>query len=78
MCDAFAIHLMVWGVLQIHFAPVLFYLVLVLAVPEEDPPSQQGCLTRPYQKVVQVSDSSQESLGEEVSHLQQLTKQLMY
>ena len=59
-----------------YLAQVLFCFVLVLAVPEEDPPSQQGCLTRPYQKVVQVSNLSQESPGEELSHLQQLTKQL--
>ena len=74
-CDKFAIDLMVGGVLQMHLAQVLFCFVLVLAVPEGDLPSQQGCLTRPCRKVGQASDLSPESLGEEVLHLQQLTEQ---
>ena len=75
-CDPFALYLMLWGVLQMHLAQVLSCYLTVLAVLEEDLPSQQGCLTRHGWKVEQVSDLSQGSLGEEGFHLQQLTKQL--
>lgn len=59
-----------------HLAWVLFCSAVVLASPEEGPPSQQGCPMRPCQKVGQVAGLSQGSLGEEVSHLQQPNKQL--
>ena len=59
-----------------HLAQELFCCVTVLAIPEEGSPSQQGCLTQPCWKLGQVAGLSQGSLGEEVSHVQQLNMQL--
>lgn len=59
-----------------HLAQVLFCSVTVLGVLEGDLPSQQGCLIRPCQMAGQARGLSQESLGEEVFHWQQLAKQL--